>query len=166
MTDAHRSIEWLIYRYAERMDAGDLAGVAALFARAEVRSGTGDVARGSDQVLARLRAAVRLHPDGTPRTHHVTTNVVIEVDCSGTSARASSYVTVLQQVEGAQVLQPVFAGRYADRFELVDGTWRFALRERRSSLVGDLSNHLLNQPPPAMPRGGPGNGEPTGPASP
>ena len=35
MSSAEQDIERLVYRYAERMDAGDLAGVAALFDRAD-----------------------------------------------------------------------------------------------------------------------------------
>jgi hypothetical protein len=39
-------------------------------------------------------------------------------------------------------LQPIAASRYHDRFEKVDGTWRFADRVFVSHLIGDLSAHV------------------------
>ena len=36
MSDAAREIENLVYTYAERIDAGDLDGVAALFAKGRI----------------------------------------------------------------------------------------------------------------------------------
>ena len=39
-------------------------------------------------------------------------------------------------------LQPIIAGRYRDRFEQVDGGWRFAERCFYVDQVGDLSHHL------------------------
>jgi hypothetical protein len=139
MSDAGRAIESLIYLYAERLDAGDLAAVAALFTHATYRSDRGGHYAGRDAVLAVLRRRVRLH-DGVPRTKHVTTNVVVEVD--GAAATARSYFTVLQAADGVP-LQPIIAGRYHDRFELADGAWRFADRLILVDLVGDLRAHLL-----------------------
>ena len=39
-------------------------------------------------------------------------------------------------------LQPIIAGRYSDRFERVDGVWRFSERIIHPELYGDLSHHL------------------------
>jgi hypothetical protein len=47
---------------------------------------------------------------------------------------------VLQANDG--VLQPVIAGRYHDRFECVDGKWRFSERIIHPDLQGDLSRHM------------------------
>lgn len=139
--DRH-AIEALLFTYAERLDAGDLAGVAALFAHATYRSAGGGEYRGSDAVRNVLTRLVRLY-DGTPRTKHVTTNVVIELDeCAGTAA-ARSYFTVLQAVDGL-ALQPIVAGRYHDRFVRADAVWRFADRLIFMDLVGDLSRHLIS----------------------
>jgi 3-phenylpropionate/cinnamic acid dioxygenase small subunit len=134
------AIEALVYRYAELLDGGDLDGVAALFAHADWRPGTRDfVARGTDEVR-RMYDGVIVYDDGTPRTKHVITNLVIEHEEGSTRATARSYFTVLQAYDGA--LQPIIAGRYHDRFERVDGEWRFAERIIHPDLQGDLSRHM------------------------
>ena len=140
---ARAAITDLVYAYAERIDSGDFEGVADLLAAAELTAeGTDLRCRGREEVLALYVGTTRRHADGTPRTKHVTTNVVVEVDEAGDAASARSYFTVLQAVPGALALQPVVAGRYADRFELVDGRWRFCARHLAVDLVGDVSHHL------------------------
>ena len=135
-----RQIEALVYRYAELLDQGDLDGVAALFEHAAWGSGTRtERMQGTDQVR-RMYDGVILYEDGTPHTKHVITNLVIEHDEGSPHAMARSYFTVMQAHEG--VLQPIIAGRYHDRFEQVDGTWRFAERIIHPDLQGDLSHHM------------------------
>ncbi|EUA56422.1 snoaL-like domain protein [Mycobacterium xenopi 4042] len=88
------------------------------------------------------RAAVVLYPDGTPRTKHVVTNPIIEIDEDAGTASCRSYYTVLQQIDDFP-LQPIVVGRYHDGFERVDGAWRFCFRDYTLvDLVGDLSRHL------------------------
>lgn len=135
------AVAGLIFDYAERIDAGDLAGVAALFAGATYRSAQGGSYRGSAAVLEVLRRVVILHADGTPRTKHLTTNLVIDADEVAGSATARSYFTVLQATDQLS-LQPIVAGRYHDSF-VRDGTaWRFEDRLIFMDLVGDLREHL------------------------
>src|SRR5512138_382055 len=110
----HAAIAALIYGYAERIDAGDLAGVAALFADAVYRSDRGGRYEGAAAVREVLTRLVKLHDDGTPRTKHVTTNLVVEVDAAAGTATARSYFTVVQQT-AAIPLQVIVAGRYHDR---------------------------------------------------
>ena len=149
MTDASepgdsRAVERLVLAYADRIDAGDFEGVARLLADADLTAeGDGRVLHGYDAVLRRYRSTTRLYEDGTPKTKHLTTNLVVDVEHGGAAAACRSYYTVLQAVPGALPLQPVIAGRYADRFERVDGTWRFAHRHILVDLIGDLSHHLL-----------------------
>ena len=138
---ARDAIAALIFTYAERIDAGDLAGVAALFADATFRSVQGGVYHGSAAVLDVLTRLVILYPDGTPRTKHITTNLVIEVDETAGTAAARSYFTVLQATDGA-ALQTIVAGRYQDRFVRDAVEWRFAERLIAMDLVGDLRHHL------------------------
>ena len=88
---------------------------------------------------------VRRYDDGTPRTKHVTTNLVIDADDAAGTATARSYFTVLQQLEDFP-LQPVIAGRYHDTFERVDDDWRLTERVILCDLVGDLSRHLTVDP--------------------
>ena len=93
-----------------------------------------------------------LHADGTPRTKHVTTNPIIEVDEDAGTAICRSYYTVLQQTEESP-LQTIVAGRYHDRFERVDGRWRFSYRDLTLiDMVGDVSRHLTHPiaPTPAV----------------
>ena len=133
-----RQIEALVYRYAELLDSGDLDGVAALFEHATWRSARANV-QGTGAVR-RMYDGVILYEDGTPRTKHVITNLVIEHEDGTTRASARSYFTVLQQKDGT--LEPIIAGRYHDRFERIDGGWRFAERIILPDLYGDLSQHM------------------------
>lgn len=143
MDDSRRRIEDLLYAYAERIDAGDFAGVGALFADGEIRAGEhGGAIRGAEAVRQLYAATVRLHEDGTPRTKHVTTNVIVEVDEAAGAATARSYFTVLQQLDDFP-LQVIVAGRYHDAFVRVDDSWRFSVRRMYVDLTGDVRRHLL-----------------------
>ena len=155
--DGERAISGLVFAYAERIDAGDFEGVAELLRHAEVTTeGSTEVRVGYDAVLEMYRRSTRRYEDGTPRTKHLTTNLVVDVDEGGSTGSARSYFTVLQAVPGALALQPVVAGRYRDRFERAGGTWRFRARHIVVDLVGDLSQHLLFDLPPSGSGGQPG----------
>ncbi len=130
----------LIAKYAELVDDGDFAGVGALLADAEFIGGGGSV-RGREGIEEMLRGTVIRYEDGTPRTHHVTTNIAIEFDEAADTATARSYFTVFQALPDLP-LQAVAAGRYNDRFERLDGRWRFVERRVRVHLTGDLTHHL------------------------
>ncbi|HLJ08088.1 MAG TPA: nuclear transport factor 2 family protein [Acidimicrobiia bacterium] len=146
MPDAERSIENLIYSYAGFVDDGDLEAMAGLFADATIGvDGMSAGLRGREKIQELFRSTIRIHEDGTPRTKHVTTNVLIDVDDSNGTATARSYFTVLQAVEGLG-LQPIVAGRYRDRFERRDGQWSFVERRFTTDLIGDVSRHLLAGP--------------------
>jgi hypothetical protein len=138
--DARAAITALIHTYAERLDGGDLAGVARLFRRATYGAAGGDVRASEAEVLDVLRRRVRLH-DGVPLTKHVVTNLTIEVDDAEGTASARSYFTVLQATARLP-LQPIIAGRYHDRFVREEGEWRFAARTIHVDLTGTLSEHL------------------------
>ena len=138
-TDTEK-IASLIYSYAERIDAGDLPGVADLFADATYRSQAGTEYRGAAAVLEILRRMVILY-DGSPRTKHVTTNLVIDVDDAASRAQARSYYTVFQATE-ALPMQSIIAGRYHDRFSREGSVWHFTDRLIFIDLVGDLTHHL------------------------
>jgi 3-phenylpropionate/cinnamic acid dioxygenase small subunit len=80
MTVSAIEITNLLYRYAELMDAGDLPAVAALFAHARIKLRGQEAFLGSADMLETWRRFVRIHPDGTPRTKHLITNPIVEVD--------------------------------------------------------------------------------------
>ena len=70
MADNAREIENLIYTYAERIDAGDLTGVAELFAHGRIEAAPDAPAldRGRERVRELYEGSTRLYDDGTPRT--------------------------------------------------------------------------------------------------
>jgi len=141
MATDREAVTDLIHLYAERLDLGDLEGVANLLAHATLRSNhREDGLRGRDAVLALYRSTVQLH-DGTPSTKHVTTNVIVEIDDDGAHASARSYFTVLQARPDLP-LQPIIAGRYHDRFAKAASGWQFTDRLILVDLVGDLRRHL------------------------
>lgn len=133
----------LLFRYAELMDLGDFEGAAGLFEHAElIIDRDADIRTDAAGILKIWRSMVIVHGDGTPRTKHVTTNPIVEVDEALGTATCRSYYTVLQQVDGGP-LQPIVAGRYHDRFERIADVWRFAARDySMMDLVGDVSGHL------------------------
>jgi 3-phenylpropionate/cinnamic acid dioxygenase small subunit len=142
MPDSAREIENLVYTYAERIDAGDLSGVAELFRHGRIEAAPGVIVEGAEKVRRLYEGSTRLYDDGTPRSRHVTTNVIVEVDDdAGTAAARASYV-VFQQTDELP-LQPIIAGRYRDTFHRVGGEWCFDTRQMFVDLTGDLSRHLL-----------------------
>jgi hypothetical protein len=145
MSDDAREIENLIYAYAERIDAGDLDGVAALFAHGRI-CGVEDgppetVFEGTERVRQMYEMATRLHDDGTPKTKHLTTNVALHVDAAAGTARGSAYYCVTQATPDLP-LQIIVTGRYKDTFHRIDGNWWFDTRIMFVDQVGDTSQHL------------------------
>lgn len=142
MSNSAVEIANLLYRYAESMDGGDLPGVAVLFRHAQVKIAGSDALLDEAGMLELWRQYVRIHPCGTPRTKHVITNPIIELDETAGKATCRSYYTVLQATD-AVPLQVIAAGRYHDGFERVEGQWRFCYRDYSLfDLKGDLSDHL------------------------
>jgi 3-phenylpropionate/cinnamic acid dioxygenase small subunit len=137
------AIHTLLMTYAEHVDAGRFADVAAMFEHATYRVARSDADvssfEGTEQVQA-FCEQTRLYPDGTPRTNHVITNVVIDVD--GDRAHSRCYATVFQQTD-ALPLQPIASGRYVDRFARVGDEWQFADRLITGFLLGDRRQHVV-----------------------
>jgi 3-phenylpropionate/cinnamic acid dioxygenase small subunit len=138
------AINALLMTYAEHVDAGRFAEVAAMFGNATYRvehAGAAHVSsyQGAAEVEA-FCAGTRMHDDGTPRTKHVISNVIIELE--GDRARSRCYATVFQQTD-VLPLQPIASGRYIDRFERVGREWRFADRLITGFLLGDRSQHVV-----------------------
>jgi 3-phenylpropionate/cinnamic acid dioxygenase small subunit len=143
---AHEAIRNLLGHYCELIDAGDLDGLAELFADAVLKYEAGDEIGRGREGAARTYAGVRIHADGTPRTRHVTTNSVIDVDDEAGTATARSAYVVFQATEDL-ALQPIITGSYRDRFARRDGRWHFTERAFGVSLVGELGHHLTGFPP-------------------
>ncbi|MCZ4499252.1 MAG: Ring hydroxylating enzyme beta subunit [Marmoricola sp.] len=144
--DSARKIENLLYTYAERIDRGDLEGVAELFTYATIfgqENGPPETQFVGKEGAAKMYGmSTRLYDDdGTPKTKHVTTNAIINVDEQAQTASCRSYFCVVQATP-ALPLQPIIAGRYHDTFQVIDGEWWFATRTLFVDLMGDLSHHL------------------------
>jgi 3-phenylpropionate/cinnamic acid dioxygenase small subunit len=141
-------VEELLARYAELIDAGDFAGVGLLLGKAVITTEDGTVvARGRDEIRALYEQTTRRHADGTPRTQHVITNVIVEplTEAGVSPARvvARSRFTVLQATESIP-LQVIVAGRYRDVLEQTEGGgWVFVERCMCPDLLGKLGDHLL-----------------------
>jgi ketosteroid isomerase-like protein len=147
MTDSGIQLANLIGRYAECIDRGDFDGMAELLADAAVADEHGNSPlRGRVAIRQLFASTARLYEDGTPRTKHVTTNLILEIDEAADHATARSYWTVFQAVEGLP-LQPILAGRYLDAFERHEGQWRFSERRFAIDLIGDVGHHMLSEPP-------------------
>ena len=132
----------LLYRYAECMDSGQLVEAAELFRYARVQVQRQHFI--DHTALLRLwQQRIKLYPCGTPRTRHVISNPIIDIDeASGTATIRACY-TVLQATEDLP-LQPIAAGRYLDEFERVDGVWRFSFRDySKLDMPGDLRAHWV-----------------------
>ncbi len=139
------AIRNLLHRYCEVQDAADFPAVAALFRHATYRVHGGPVCKGEHEVLAMKSHHDQTHADGTLRTKHVTTNTIVELDAAAGRATTRSYFTVLQATDHLP-LQPVIAGRYLDTFEKIDGEWCFTDRLIHADLLGDLREHLRDNP--------------------
>lgn len=138
------AISNLVARYAECIDNGDFAGMAALFTHATLTTDLNDEERfGAQLAQEQFETWTRRYlDDGTPKTKHVTTNLIIEIEDGAEVAKARCYYTVFQATD-VLPLQPIIAGRYHDEFAVIDGQWWFTRRHYINEFYGDLSQHLL-----------------------
>jgi 3-phenylpropionate/cinnamic acid dioxygenase small subunit len=133
------AITALIHEYAFLLDAGDIDGIVALLAHADIRSTRRDDVRRGEAAIRALFDQVIFYEDGTPRTMHLLTNVTVRLDGTGT-ASARTYFTVMSVNPNG--LHPSLGGEYRDRFVRVDDAWRFTERVYAPKLFGDMSRHM------------------------
>lgn len=139
------AIERLLADYAWHVDRGEFEAFAELF-----RHGVWNGKVGYESTLDWLRRNVILY-NGVPLTHHVISNVSIEIGHGGDRATARSYITVFQRTPSDDSVRVVTANTYDD--VLVKGAegWTFEDRVVNRRLVGDFAGHLHNPPPPRSP---------------
>lgn len=137
---SERAIENLIAQYAFLVDDGDFSALGKLFAEGQFVLNESAPMIGAQAVEDFAHSMLQTYPDGTPRTRHVTTNIIIDIDASGEAASSRSYYTVFQATPDF-ALQPIACGRYSDRFARRGDRWVFIHREVRTNLVGDVSHH-------------------------
>ena len=108
--ESHHAITTLMFRYAECVDAADFDGIAALFADARITNeGVAGAIVGPDAVRKLYERTNRVHEDGTTRTRHMNSNVIIDINESEGQASARSSFVVFQQT-AALPLQPIVSG--------------------------------------------------------
>ena len=79
--ESHHAITTLMYRYVECVDAADFDGIAALFEQGKITNeGVTGAIKGPTPCARALRAHQPGAPDGTTRTRHVNSNVIIDID--------------------------------------------------------------------------------------
>ncbi len=139
--EARFAIQDVMHRYAECVDLARFTELGALFRHGSIHAEGEDPIRGMESVRRFYAATNKIHADGTLRTRHLSSNPIIEVDTSGSKATARSYFVVLQATDELP-LQPIVAGRYHDRFHVVEDTWCFAERVVLVDQIGEMSDHL------------------------
>jgi SnoaL-like domain len=144
---SYNEIANLYAEYAFRIDAGDMDGVARLFTHGRwVLSSDGEeyLAVGFDGVRKEF-GNILLYGDGTPRTHHVISNLHIVANEADGTATGRAYVTCMQQVEEDDFpLQPICTAIYVDTFIRIDGKWWFDVRRATQIRIRDFSRHLTS----------------------
>ena len=132
----------LVHRYAELLDGGDIEGVVELFADADWRSdATGEVRRGQEQIKA-VYDRVILYDDGTPKTRHVMTNLVIDlVDGASVATGRCTSPSCRGSTRGHRSRPSSPGVTTISTGERPDG-WQFAERLFIADLLGDQSRHF------------------------
>lgn len=137
---AERDITRLINSYPYLLDSGRFDEVAGLLRYATLEV-PGHQVTGRDEIEKFLSSGIQKHQDGTPRTWHTVSNILIEGDPLSGEVSATSYFTVHQELSGFP-LQPICTGHYKDRFALIEGEWQFVHRTVAPHLIGDLRFHV------------------------
>ena len=151
LAQARFVIEEIIFRYAELLDAGDLEGLSALFARGSIKPAVGETAKGAEEVFRLFASVVKFYDADenlvpyergqcTPRTRHITTNLIFDFDNAVMEANVRSVFTVYQTLAGRNEI--VAGGRYVDKFVRTLQGWHLNEREIIVENAGDMSRHL------------------------
>lgn len=115
---AERDIVRLINSYPYLLDNGKFDEVATLLQHATLEA-PGHKATGRDEIEQFLTLGIQKHQDGTPRTWHAVSNILVDVDQQNEQAKATSYFTVHQQLPDFS-LQPICTGHYKDCFAMLN----------------------------------------------
>jgi 3-phenylpropionate/cinnamic acid dioxygenase small subunit len=137
-TAARAEIDEVLNRYAQCVDADDLAGIAACFTEdavlTMVAAGRTSIRNGRSEILATFQASFAARTPASPPRRHVVSNLVLQ-EHTGDGARARCYVTVLRIVDGEVRIST--SGTYTDRLVRDADGWR--IKERR----GEFDNAQL-----------------------
>jgi 3-phenylpropionate/cinnamic acid dioxygenase small subunit len=135
------AIESLMFRYARYVDTAQYEALGELFTDARITANkTDQVFVGAAAVRDYWRMSNKRFECGTPRTHHVITNLEFEMNRDGTVSVRSCFSVF--QATRVIPLQPIACGRYEDKFDKTSGTWRFRSKHIEVTLLGNTSDHL------------------------
>jgi hypothetical protein len=143
--EAERAITKLFDRYCETTDVGDKDGHADLFAEGKWFF----LPPGRDVYRSWLDDHLILYEDGTPKTKHHITNLIIDVADDLKTAKATATVQLFQGIPPEFPIQCITIARFIDEFENVDGRWVWRTHDIKPVLVGDTSRHLRRRKPAA-----------------
>ena len=136
------AIENLLFRYARYVDTAQYDALGELFADASITANKTDTPLTGARVISEYwRSTNKRYECGTPRTHHVVTNLEFEPVSGSSRIRLKSCFTVVQAAPRLP-LQPIACGRYDDVFERADGGWRFHSKHIEVTLLGEMGEHL------------------------
>ncbi|KAK1719426.1 hypothetical protein CaCOL14_006113 [Colletotrichum acutatum] len=136
----YAAIQRLIYRHGHIFDYGKWEEYLQLYRHAEWYN-PGAPPLSAQGLLDNFRRMIVMH-DGSPRTHHLMHNPLIDVAPDGRTASATTTVQVLQSVPPAFPMQTILVGHYKDEFAKDEGgEWHFTKRETHPIFWGDVSQH-------------------------
>jgi ketosteroid isomerase-like protein len=113
---AREAVRQVFYTYVDRIDAGDLEAVGALFTAEATYDFMGTERQGVDKIIGRIRRAL----SDFDRTSHHVSNALVEIDGDRARLSASLYAYHSRKESGDAWH---FWGRYAQGLNLVDGRW-------------------------------------------
>ncbi len=151
VSEARFAVEDIMLRYAESIDTGDMESVGAVFAKGELVMPDGSSLVGAQAVCEHFSKLIIFYDaDGnvvpylrrqcTPRTRHVTSNVIYEFNSAVNQVNVRSYITCYQTIGSKNEI--IFGGRYTDSFELDQQGWHLVSRSILGDNIGDTSHHL------------------------
>jgi uncharacterized protein (TIGR02246 family) len=126
--EAREEIRALVYAYGRALDTRNFVAFAALFAEADGTwvGGFGEAA-GRDAIFEMMDSTLgHADPPVEPSSHHVFSNVEIEVDGDLAQGR-TKWIFVVPSADGNP--QWMYLGHYEDRFVRRNGSWYFLRRE-------------------------------------
>jgi len=142
---AHREIEQKIYRMGYALEDGDFAEVGRLLRYATFgadRIGR-EMFRGADEIRAQYERTNRTYPGRGRATREMYTNVLVDIDLDESTAQSTTAYTVAQQVPDTdQPFALLVAGRYEDRWAIIDGEWHWTDRYIVVQFKNDLNAHM------------------------
>jgi 3-phenylpropionate/cinnamic acid dioxygenase small subunit len=155
LVQARYAIEDVLFRYAEAVDTGDLEALGDVLHGCVMVLPDGRRLQGGAAIAAHYESIIIFYDEAenpvtycrracTPRTRHVTTNLLFAFSKAVDSADVRSYFTAYQTL--GQQTEIVAGGRYHDHFDFTTSGWQMTERRILVDNLGDMSRHLKTPP--------------------